>query len=292
MNHNSPTINPISSYHHHYEQNTIGRDFVVGDLQGVYDELMDSLKQLKFDYHNDRLFCVGDLIDRGPKSFECANLIYEPWFHTTLGNHELMMMQSIIKHDESYHDLWINNGGLWHKCEDSQLLVDLAISFSNLPLIISIGNGENRFNIVHAEILMMDMMSNKYIPVTDRDIDNWNFHKFTTHDMLWGRHLVDIRTSKYGYKLMDIEAKQRLQSASDMSITFCGHSIVPNKPVRIEQQIYLDTGMCNYHKPNNEKWKHTCTLTLACPTNQTIYTYQLPWRKLTSMPFSNMRTYS
>jgi len=42
--------------------------YVVGDIQGCYDPLMRLLDQVKFDPSNDKLFCVGDLVNRGPKS--------------------------------------------------------------------------------------------------------------------------------------------------------------------------------------------------------------------------------
>lgn len=47
--------------------NTTGRDFVVGDVHGEYTKLMEGMARLDFSPGaGDRLFAVGDLIDRGP----------------------------------------------------------------------------------------------------------------------------------------------------------------------------------------------------------------------------------
>ncbi len=287
--HNIPTINPVCAFHHHYETNTIGRDFIVGDIQGCYDELMGALAGVKFDKTKDRLFCVGDLIDRGPKSFECANLIYEPWCHSTLGNHELMMVRSRLKNDANMHGIWIEHGGLWYVSEEKYVIQDLAKSFSDLPLIISIGNGEKRVNIVHAELKRMISISHTFSPVTNDDIDNWTFNELDVHDMLWGRTLVDIRTPKRSWIMQDIDAKKPFHS-DKLSPTYVGHSIVPFRPVQVEQQIYLDTGMVNYFNPKYNK--QNCVLTLACPQEEKFYIYTLPWKTTTEYPYTSMRKYT
>ena len=48
--------------------NLLGNDYIVGDIHGCYDELQSLLKFVNFNKNVDRLFCVGDLVHRGPKS--------------------------------------------------------------------------------------------------------------------------------------------------------------------------------------------------------------------------------
>ncbi|WP_350339245.1 metallophosphoesterase [Zhongshania sp. BJYM1] len=62
------------------EPNLNGKDFFVGDLHGYYKDLIVKLDHIGFDRCCDRLFCVGDLGDRGPQSLECLRLIHDPWF--------------------------------------------------------------------------------------------------------------------------------------------------------------------------------------------------------------------
>ena len=44
--------------------------YVVGDIHGQFDALQALLLRLSFDSEKDRLWLVGDLVNRGPKSLE------------------------------------------------------------------------------------------------------------------------------------------------------------------------------------------------------------------------------
>ncbi len=48
-----------------FGKNSSGRDFVVGDIHGSFGALEQLLQRLNFDPDCDRVFAVGDLIDRG-----------------------------------------------------------------------------------------------------------------------------------------------------------------------------------------------------------------------------------
>lgn len=74
----------------HVPRNEIGRDFVVGDIHGCFDALRYAMFGVVFDESKDRLFSVGDLVDRGNQSEESIDWIAQPWFHAVRGNHEEM----------------------------------------------------------------------------------------------------------------------------------------------------------------------------------------------------------
>lgn len=57
-----------------FSKNNTGQDYVVGDIHGCYELLMTRLDAMKFDRKHDRLFSVGDLVDRGRDSFKCLKL--------------------------------------------------------------------------------------------------------------------------------------------------------------------------------------------------------------------------
>ncbi|WP_432697381.1 metallophosphoesterase [Marinobacterium sp. YM272] len=93
------------------EANTRGRDFVVGDIHGWLEPLNAELEAVCFNRDVDRLFSVGDLIDRGPHSRECFELINEPWFFAVRGNHEQIMFDWLEDPTSIETSDWMRFGG-------------------------------------------------------------------------------------------------------------------------------------------------------------------------------------
>ena len=70
--------------------------YVIGDVQGCFDELQQLLQLIKFDPLLDQLWFCGDLIARGPKSLETLRFVRDLGASavTVLGNHDLNFLAS------------------------------------------------------------------------------------------------------------------------------------------------------------------------------------------------------
>ena len=138
-------------------QNEFGRDFVVGDIHGMFPALQSALQTLEFRDGSDRLFSVGDLMDRGPCSSAANRWIREcPWFHAVRGNHDQMLLDASLGPDELRADvleLWLcYNGGEWWLQTDEPLRNQLIAAVAGLPLAAEIECECGRVGIVHADV--------------------------------------------------------------------------------------------------------------------------------------------
>jgi serine/threonine protein phosphatase 1 len=230
--------------------NTIGRDFVVGDIHGCFDLFETFLEHIKFMPWYDRIISVGDLIDRGPNSLECLNLLNnDNWFHCVKANHEQMMEDWLTGGPTGFS--WFRNGGNWWNT--LELLEKDEVNFilakvERLPWLITVPmrNGK-KFHVIHAELF-----APRGCQIFDSDLED--IERFKSHAMamrgdghscLWGRDLFgDLYIAHFDDRLVG-KCKRALEMNpsffnEDLSHIYSGHTPM-KQPITIQGQTNLDT---------------------------------------------------
>lgn len=128
-----------------FEINREGRDIAVGDIHGHFSELRKALNRIKFDPTVDRLFGVGDLVDRGPENKKAYTWLNEPWFHTVMGNHDHHVANF------RYPNSWLGKAGKWFDEFSDEEKIAFAEPFEELPVAIEVETKYGLVGLVHAE---------------------------------------------------------------------------------------------------------------------------------------------
>ena len=118
--------------------------YAIGDVQGCFDELEQLLERIAFS-SKDRLWFVGDLVNRGPKSLEVLRFVKGLGTRavTVLGNHDLHLVAQYegaerARKDDTLDDVF--------RAKDARELVDWVRTRPMLHV-------ENGTAMVHAGLL-------------------------------------------------------------------------------------------------------------------------------------------
>lgn len=201
------------------KKNTTGTDYFVGDIHGCYEQLMEALEKIKFNPDVDRLISVGDLVNRGPDSVKCLNLLKETWFHAVFGNHEDMMIKS-FRHEWSTYN-YVQNGGKWFfhlPYEEQEQLVLLADA--KMTLVIEVETDIGIIGVIHANAP-----------------DDWQkYHRLNNDEDFFDDNLVEDT----------IWGRRRIYGGQDGRVNGIDYVIVGHTPVEdvtvLDNIVYIDTG--------------------------------------------------
>ncbi|NIR28198.1 MAG: symmetrical bis(5'-nucleosyl)-tetraphosphatase [Gammaproteobacteria bacterium] len=110
--------------------------YAIGDVQGCYEELRSLLERIAFDPERDRLWFVGDLVNRGPRSLDTLRFVRDLGERAlvVLGNHDLHLLAVVegvdkVRREDRFGDVrqapdrdellaWLRRRPLLHRNED------------------------------------------------------------------------------------------------------------------------------------------------------------------------------
>ena len=202
-----------------------GKLWAVGDIHGCYNLLMTRLKEISFDFENDLLVAVGDLVDRGTQNIECIELLSKPWFTSVRGNHEDLCIGGL--HNESYKRCHVSNGGEWFYMLDGQAMYNIVKTFAELPVVLEISHNGKKFGFVHGHIEQNNWDEFKETftqePTTFRD---------PSELAMWGRERLD-------------EEKKQYTHVTGVDAVIMGHTVT-QKPCKRDNCYWIDTGAVHW----------------------------------------------
>ena len=205
----------------YFSRNKQGRDFVVGDIHGQFTALERILWQVNFDESKDRLFSVGDMIDRGPESHRAIEFLNHPWFFSIRGNHEQMLLDS--ENDLQISRNWVTfNGGDWWRNIPDHLQPRIRKILADLPMVFEIATSNGNVGIVHADV-PTGLPWKEFINNLPSDAD-------IRDQILWSRS-----------RFKQIQLLGRTQPISGIDLVVFGHTPV-SKPLVVANIVYIDTG--------------------------------------------------
>jgi len=119
--------------------------YAIGDVQGCFDELQALLARIAFDARHDRLWFVGDLVNRGPKSLEVLRFVRDlgTCAISVLGNHDLHLVCVFERHEKP------RKGDTFHPVLDAPDARELVDWLRTRPMM----HVECGYAMVHAGLL-------------------------------------------------------------------------------------------------------------------------------------------
>lgn len=188
------------------------RVFVIGDLDADYNKFLQAIHSVSFDPHADVLISLGDVIDRGNDSLKLLDTFSKLGVYMVLGNHEHMMLEALAKDQQAY-DLWIKNGGLWHKHSDKNSLLNACNKLISCPLSILLNYQGEKIGLSHTLATCWDWQQPMKVNAQ------------LISDLLWDRQIT--------------QSKKLVQNLGVL-FSIHGHNATA-KPYWIENTYHIDT---------------------------------------------------
>lgn len=168
-------------------RNSIGRDLAVGDVHGHFSRLRQALDAVAFDPERDRLFSVGDLVDRGPESHQVLEWLGLPWLWAVQGNHESLAVAH-VRGGRLDYDMYRAAGGSWFLDLDEASQLGFAEAFERMPLALQVDTAAGPVGILHADCPvrrwpdLLTFLEEMDVPKQVREVCQWSRKRLQQED--------------------------------------------------------------------------------------------------------------
>lgn len=200
-----------------FARNATGRDFAVGDIHGCFTRLRAALDAAGFDEGSgDRLFSVGDLVDRGPECESALEWLALPWFHAVRGNHEDIAIR-YARGNSIDQAIYSRNGGAWFMGMDHARQKEFAAAFDALPYAAEVETEGGTIGLIHANV----------------PAGNWSMLAAALHSSRRARDMAMWDRSRIEH--------QDMSGVAGIKAVVVGHTPVKNA-VCLGNVFHIDTG--------------------------------------------------
>ena len=214
-----------------FSRNVKGNDYLCADIHGHFSVLEAQLERINFDPSKDRLFSLGDLIDRGDESADFLTWLDKPWFYAIQGNHERMLINAVRQNTDSFRYQWFAWGGAWAEDLEDEKLEEYCTALESLPLAIELQiTDSRRVALAHASLPKEADWNQIRLHLRDLPADKINSDRLA-NEILWGRLIADPESVD----------RSSISPVKNIDHVYHGHTIV-NHYTTIGNRTYMDLG--------------------------------------------------
>ena len=239
------------------KENKLGKDYICPDIHGRFDILEATLANINFDFENDRLLCLGDIIDRGHFSHRALHFMDKKWFYTIRGNHEDMLIksyQAIFEQKfgketgDQIVNSWLTYGGAWAQSigllKDKEHFFEWYEAFDNIPYAMELKISDKTIVMSHGELPLE--ISWNYLKKHISDSSSTDGNSFRDH-ILWSMNIYK------NYKSNQVLLDSGAYDVKGVDYAFCGHvynetkgTFVINNRIYLENNAWSDYNSIEY----------------------------------------------
>lgn len=204
-----------------FEQNMNGRDFVIADVHGAFDLVIEGMRRVQFNPAVDRLFCTGDLVDRGKGSYRVLEFLAKHYVFSIQGNHDKNFTDLSLEHIRILGENDFEGMGWVTDVSDERLLA-IKESLSKLPIAMQIKTARGVVGLVHGDV---------------------------PKGMHWDAFVEALKRGDEKVINVALEGRDRINRNCESGVegvdrVFVGHSVQWDGPRRLGNVFAIDTGAC------------------------------------------------